>query len=78
MGNLEGKWHYQCILDEAQPPKVLVAMCKVGELQVLIMYLTDLTNEDSDFDIPYAVPKYRTDGDTCRYRSAHPSKCLQV
>ena len=32
----------------------------------------------SDVDIPYAVIKYRTDEDTCRYRSAHPSKCLRA
>ena len=32
--------------------------------------------KSSDVDIPYAVPKYRMDGETCRYWSAHPNKCL--
>ena len=34
--------------------------------------------KSSDVDIPYAVPKYRRGGETCRYRSAHPSKCLRA
>ena len=32
----------------------------------------------SDVDIPYAMPKYRRVGETCRYRSAHPSKYLRA
>ena len=32
----------------------------------------------SDVDIPYAVPIYPLDGETCRYRSAHLSICLRA
>ena len=31
-----------------------------------------------DVDILYAVPKYRTDEGTCKYRSAHPRKYLRA
>ena len=30
----------------------------------------------SDIDVPYAVLKYRMDGETCRYWFVHQSKCL--
>ena len=32
----------------------------------------------SDVDVHDAVPKYQTDGDTSRHRSAHPNKCLRA
>ena len=49
-------------------------------LQVWIKNNTSLVwaRESSDVDVHDAVPKYQTDGDTSRYRSAHPRKCLRA
>lgn len=49
-------------------------------IQVLIILHWFEYRKTSQVDIPgpYAVPKYRMDGETCRYRFAHPNKCLWV
>ena len=47
-------------------------------LQVLITIIHWFEQRKPPVDIPYAVPKYRTDGETCRYWSAHQSKCLRA
>ena len=47
-------------------------------LHVLIIISYFWVTKTSDVNIPCAVPKYRMDEETCRYRSAHPNKCLRA
>ena len=44
-------------------------------LDNITLKFTVLSNENF---IPYAAPKYRTDGETSRYRSAHPREYLRA
>lgn len=73
--NLEGKKHFQEILDEVQPPRLHFVVCYVAELYKSLKITLHWYEQLPMFDIPYAapVPKYRTDEGTCRYWSEHPS-----